>query len=123
MAAQTLPQARPPSPASPPVVVGDGGNLDGGSGDRQSRDSSLVRLLRVLHRRRTTALLTAGAVTLLGGLVTLQRRLVSPLYQGGFTLLIADPVNDAGAAAPVAEGGGPPWKPWPVTPSATMCRP
>jgi len=106
MAAETLPQTRPPSPALPPVVQVDGGSVDQAAGDRQSRDSSLVRLVRVLHRRRTTALLTAGAVTLLGGLVTLQRRLVSPLYQGGFTLLIADPVNEAGAAAPVSEGGG-----------------
>ena len=108
MAAQILPQTqtRPPSPDIPQAVQLDGGSPERGSGERHDGDSSLVRLLRVLYRRRTTALLTAGAVTLLGGLVTLQRRLVSPLYQGGFTLLIADPVNEPGAGAPVAEGGG-----------------
>lgn len=106
MAAQTLPQTRPPSPDLPQAVLQDGGSPDQTSGRRHDGDSSLVRLLRVLHRRRATALLTAGAVTLLGGLFTLQRRLVAPLYQGGFTLLIADPVNEAGAAAPVTDGGG-----------------
>lgn len=106
MAAETLPQTRPTSPALPRAGNEEAVRREHGSIEGREADSSLVRLLRVLHRRRTTALLTAGAVTLLGGLITLQRRLISPIYQGGFTLLIADPVNEAGAAAPVTEGGG-----------------
>jgi len=43
------------------------------------------------------------AVTLAAGLWTVYRRITSPVFQGGFSLLISDPINESGGAS--AEAG------------------
>lgn len=55
---------------------------------------NLATLLRVIRRRRRPFLLTVVVVTLLQASLTLYKLNFNPMYQGGFTLLISDPVND-----------------------------
>ena len=64
---------------------------------------SLSELWRALKRRRKLVALTAGTVVLLAALITGYQRLFRPVYEGGFQLLISDPISDdnqgaAGAA-------------------------
>lgn len=56
----------------------------------------LTNLAKVLRRRRRVFLLTLTAVTLVAGLRAAHERINHPVYQGGFRMLISDPVNDAG---------------------------
>jgi succinoglycan biosynthesis transport protein ExoP len=71
---------------------------------------NLTTLIRVIRRRRRPFLLTVVAVTLLQASQTLYKLNFDPVYQGGFTLLISDPVNDrpsnAGGGSSSSEGGG-----------------
>jgi len=58
-------------------------------------------LLRVLRRRRRPFLITLVLVTAAFGARTVWQRLNAPVFQGGFTLLISDPINQ-----PRTGGGG-----------------
>lgn len=58
-------------------------------------------LLRVLRRRRRPFLITVVLVTAVFGARTVWQRLNAPVFQGGFTLLISDPINQ-----PRSGGGG-----------------
>ncbi len=63
---------------------------------------NLTTLIRVVRRRRRPFLLTVVAVTLFQASQTLYKLYFDPVYQGSFTLLISDPVNDR----PSSSGGG-----------------
>lgn len=63
---------------------------------------NLTTLIRVIRRRRRPFLLTVVVVTLFQASQTLYKLYFDPVYQGGFTLLISDPVNDR----PNSSGGG-----------------
>lgn len=71
---------------------------------------NLSTLIRVIRRRRRPFLFTVVVVTLLQASQTLHKLYFNPVYQGGFTLLISDPVNDrpsgGGGGSSGAEGGG-----------------
>jgi capsular exopolysaccharide synthesis family protein len=56
-------------------------------------------LVRVLQRRRRIFLATTVVVTLVAGLWTVYRRINSPVFLGGFSLLISDPISDSGSGA------------------------
>ena len=77
-----------PDPRPAPVVEKEGFNL--------------TSLIRVIRRRRRPFLLTVVAVTLFQASQTLYKLYFNPVYQGGFTMLISDPVNDR----PSGGGGG-----------------
>ena len=69
----------------------------------------LSQIWQILRRRQRLVLLTAAAVIAATALITTGQRLFTPTYQGGFTLLIVDPVNsndNSGSAASVG-GNGP----------------
>ncbi len=56
----------------------------------------LKGLVRILQRRRRIFLATTVAVTLVAGLWTVYRRINSPVFLGGFSLLISDPISESG---------------------------
>ena len=66
---------------------------------------NLSELWRALKRRRKLVALAAGSVVVLAALITGYQRLFRPVYEGGFQLLISDPISDdnkggaSGAAA------------------------
>lgn len=62
-------------------------------------------LVRVLQRRRRIFLATTVAVTLVAGLWTVYRRINSPVFLGGFSLLISDPISESGGASGEAGSG------------------
>lgn len=64
----------------------------------------LKGLVRILQRRRRIFLTTTVAVTLVAGLWTVYRRVNSPVFLGGFSLLISDPISENGGAS--REAGG-----------------
>lgn len=70
--------------------------------EEESGGFKLTNLLRVLRRRRRTFLVTLVAVTLAASLRAVHQRIHHPVYQGGFRLLISDPVNESNKG----EGGG-----------------
>lgn len=77
----------------PGMVEPEGGGFD------------LSRLLAVLRRRRKPFVITLVLLTALQVGRTLHQRLVSPVFAGGFTLLISDPVNDQrGRGGSVGDG-------------------
>jgi capsular exopolysaccharide synthesis family protein len=83
-----LPGTVPYVPASPVGEVDRGG-------------FNLQSLVRILRRRKGTFLVTLLAVTAGFGVHTAWKRIYAPVYQGGFRLLVSDPVNDPGS-----QGGG-----------------
>ncbi|WP_158218468.1 polysaccharide biosynthesis tyrosine autokinase [Synechococcus sp. 1G10] len=56
---------------------------------------NLQSFVKVLRRRRRLFLITVAGVTLASALVTVHRRITAPVFLGGFTLLLSDPVNEA----------------------------
>ncbi|MBC1261447.1 polysaccharide biosynthesis tyrosine autokinase [Synechococcus sp. BSF8S] len=66
----------------------------------------LKGLVRILQRRRRIFLATAVAVTLVAGLWTVYRRINSPVFLGGFSLLISDPISESGGATGGDAGSG-----------------
>ncbi len=56
----------------------------------------LRELWRALRRRRKLVTITAAAVVVAAGLLTLYQRVVAPVYEGSFSLLISDPINSEG---------------------------
>ncbi|MEO1002575.1 MAG: polysaccharide biosynthesis tyrosine autokinase [Cyanobacteria bacterium J06638_7] len=62
-------------------------------------------LLRVLRRRRRPFLITVVLVTAIFGARTLWQRLNAPVFQGGFTLLISDPINQPRSGGGAPAGG------------------
>ncbi|MCP9849806.1 polysaccharide biosynthesis tyrosine autokinase [Cyanobium sp. Morenito 9A2] len=106
---------------SPPeqVIGGSGGvrsedqagRVPRGSGDGRREGFNLTTLVRVIRRRRRPFLITVVVVALFQVSQTLYKLYFDPVYQGGFTLLISDPVNDrpsssGGGAAAGSDGGG-----------------
>ena len=71
-------------------------NLAGGQVD----EINLRELWRALRRRKRLVLATAVSVFALTAAITAYQRLFRPEYQGGFDLLISDPVSDG------SRGGG-----------------
>jgi len=71
---------------------------------------NLTTLIRVIRRRRRPFVLTVVVVTAIQASQTLYKLYFEPVYQGGFTLLISDPVNDrpnsTSGGSSGAEGGG-----------------
>lgn len=53
----------------------------------------LSALAAALARRRRLAFVVAAAVLALGATTTIVRRIVSPVYQGSFQLLVTDPIS------------------------------
>ncbi|MCP9817873.1 polysaccharide biosynthesis tyrosine autokinase [Synechococcus sp. Cruz-9H2] len=92
----TEPASAPPGPYAlvPPAAPAD----EGGVG--------LKGLVRVLQRRRGIFLLTTITVTAIAGLYTVYRRVQSPVFLGGFSLLIADPISDTTAGGSGEAAGG-----------------
>ncbi|MFQ6537981.1 MULTISPECIES: polysaccharide biosynthesis tyrosine autokinase [Aphanothece] len=78
-------------------------SLDEGDGEGGFK---LQTLLKVLRRRRRTFVLVVVAVTAIAGARALANRVLSPVYAGGFTLLISDPVNEASTAGGGSGEGG-----------------
>ena len=103
------------SPVLDPALTDQGGpntvQLDNlGSG--QSTDGISPReLWRALRRRKRLVLVTAIGVFVLTAASTVYQRLFRPVYQGGFDLLISDPVSDGsrggGASSKEAVAGTP----------------
>ncbi len=73
------------------VQVRDPGSTDA-SGDDDSID--LSELWRALLRRRKLVGITVAAVVAVTAGITAYQRLFRPVYEGGFNLLISDPIND-----------------------------
>jgi succinoglycan biosynthesis transport protein ExoP len=74
--------------------------------DAAGDEIDLRELWRALRRRKRLVGVTAAAMLALASLVTAYQRLFKPVYEGGFQLLIADPVSDgAQAGAGSAEQG------------------
>ncbi len=71
------------------------------SGEAEEAGFRPGTLLRVLRRRRRPFLITLVLVTAAFGARTVWQRLNAPVFQGGFTLLISDPINQ-----PRTGGGG-----------------
>ena len=63
-------------------------------------------LWRSLLRRKRLVLATAVAVFLLTAASTAYQRLFRPMYQGGFDMLISDPVSDGRGGGAKAQGAG-----------------
>ncbi len=72
--------------------------------DQEAGGFQLQALWKAVRRRRRTFLLVTVAVTLAAGAMAVSQRMLSPVFAGGFTLLIADPINDAGQSG-AGEGG------------------
>ena len=90
------------SPAVQPVQVRDLGAAPDGD------EIDLRELWRALKRRKKIVGTTAAAVLALSALVTVYQRLFTPVYQGSFSLLISDPIDNEqrqGAQAALATGG------------------
>ena len=91
-----------PSPAPPGkpglnggvqlVQVHDPGSAAATAGDDDSID--LSELWRALRRRSKLVGITAAAVVALTAGITGYQRLFRPVYEGGFQLLISDPISD-----------------------------
>lgn len=56
----------------------------------------LRELWRALQRRKKLVAVTAGGVILLAALFTTYQRIVRPVYEGAFSLLITDPISNEG---------------------------
>ncbi|MFI0404209.1 MAG: hypothetical protein ACH34U_15015, partial [Cyanobium sp.] len=56
-------------------------------------DIQLGALLQALRRRKRLALAVFGATLLAGALLTAWQRAHHPVFQGGFKLLVSDPIN------------------------------
>ena len=56
----------------------------------------LRELWRALQRRKKLVAVTAGGVILLAALFTTYQRIVRPIYEGAFSLLITDPISNEG---------------------------
>jgi len=68
----------------------------------------LRELWRALKRRKKIVGVTAAGVLALTALITAYQRLFTPVYQGSFSLLISDPIDNEhgqGAGAALATGG------------------
>ena len=78
-----------------PATAGADDNLD------------LSELWRALRRRRKLVGITAAAVLTLTAGITVSQRLFRPVYEGGFQLLISDPISDEnrGSGGQEAPGG------------------
>jgi capsular exopolysaccharide synthesis family protein len=74
------------------VQVHDPGSAAATTGDDDSIDFS--ELWRALRRRRKLVGITAAAVVALTAGITGYQRLFRPVYEGGFQLLISDPISD-----------------------------
>ncbi len=80
-----------PKPApTAPIIQALPQEADSGSGGL-----NLQSFVKVISRRRRLFLVTVVGVTLASALVTVHRRITSPVFRGGFTLLLSDPVNEA----------------------------
>jgi capsular exopolysaccharide synthesis family protein len=66
---------------------------------------NLRELWRALRRRQRLVLAVAGTVVLLGAANTLRQRLFSPVYEGGFQLLITDPISSGSSRGGVDTSG------------------
>jgi len=87
--------AHPGTSASPLADPGVQVSELGSRGPTADDDSiNLSELLRALRRRRKLVALTAGTVVVLAALITGYQRLFRPVYEGGFQLLISDPISD-----------------------------
>ena len=71
--------------------------------DPADGEIDLRELWRALRRRQRLVAVTAGAVVLLTGALTAYQRLVRPEFQGGFQLLISDPVSNSGSSGSAAD--------------------
>ncbi len=69
----------------------------------QGDELSLVELLRVVQRRWRIALLVLSATMLTSAVNTFWTRTFNPTFQGGFKLLVLDPINTEGESQ--GEGG------------------
>ena len=76
-------------------LVAATGRADVGSPQPVSDEGGLKwkELTRVLARRQRILIVVAGGVALLNGVWTLGQRVVAPVYQGSFQLLIRDPIS------------------------------
>ena len=84
-----------PSPlADPAVQVVQVSELGSRSLAADEDSIDLSELWRALKRRRKLVALTAGMVVALAALITGYQRLFRPVYEGGFQLLISDPISD-----------------------------
>ena len=84
-----------PSPlADPAVQVVQVSELGSRSLAADDDSIDLSELWRALKRRRKLVALTAGMVVALAALITGYQRLFRPVYEGGFQLLISDPISD-----------------------------
>ncbi|MCT0202163.1 polysaccharide biosynthesis tyrosine autokinase [Synechococcus sp. CS-603] len=86
-----------PAPAAYALVPAASPSDEGGIG--------LNGLVRMLRRRRRIFLFTAVAVTLVAGLRAIYLRINTPVFLGGFSLLISDPINESGGASGEAGAG------------------
>ena len=66
----------------------------------------LRELWRALGRRRKLVAITAAGIVAAAGLLTLYQRVVAPVYEGSFSLLISDPINSEGRSAESAAPQG-----------------
>ncbi len=85
------PRAAGPPPTSPHQDAGDADEID------------LRALWNAIRRRWVLALAVAASVLTLGVAFTISRRILAPVYQGSFQLLVTEPISQdgsSGAAAP-----------------------
>ena len=89
----------------------------------ESGGIGLNGIVRMLRRRRRIFLITAVAVTLVAGLRAVYLRINNPVFLGGFSLLISDPINESGGAGGEAGAGTGAIASVAATSAATTCPP
>ena len=73
---------------------------------KASKDGiDIKEVWRVLRRRHRLVIVTAAAVVGLTGLYTAYQRAFRPIYQGSFSMLISDPINQENQQQVASSGG------------------
>jgi polysaccharide biosynthesis transport protein len=89
----STPSAKPASSFSGSISNGDFMTSAGGN---NQEPSSLQKLLRTIRRRQSLFIFVFGLTTVVLAGNTLRERILNPIYQGGFRLLVSDPLSAGG---------------------------
>lgn len=89
------------------VATPPGFDLADYPGGKETKDGNfdIGNFLQVLRRRQKPFLITLVLITAVQAARTLHERYLHPVYEGNFTLLISDPVNEANGSSNNSEEG------------------